>query len=282
MKWEEYLKAAGIPDAMWTGTCLSGFRLVFDRKSTNSLTSINLSEDKPNLVCVGSTGSGKTEFMRFVIANIIRRFSPRVMNLELVSGREGEFELPSGGFPYWLMPHLHSTTYLEDNPGLLTTLKKLAYDIEQRDYYLSSKAWSDITEYNTAMPVNDRIPYKVIILNEIMQFIYDSEEDNTCANLLSFILEHAGRVGYRIIMVEQGFKDNKVTKELLSLIDNKLALKCHPESSRVVLGADIASTIKSGTGEAYVKEEDTYSLVGISMIDESLLMEYINSMSGIR
>lgn len=113
----------------------------------------------PHLLIAGATGQGKSVLVNAIMCHLVARLRPEQLKLILVD-LKGGVELSF----YQELPHVESlTTRRHELPAKLLELQA---EMERRTEILRGNA-RDIDEYNRRRPAAKRLPYIVMVIDEI-------------------------------------------------------------------------------------------------------------------
>jgi len=114
----------------------------------------------PHVLVAGATGSGKSVLLRAFIATILFRASPTEVRLILVDPKRVEF---SG---YNDIPHLLTPVIVEPEKTL-PALKWALSEMNSRYHLFQETGARDISDFNAKKKEEERLPYVVIIVDEL-------------------------------------------------------------------------------------------------------------------
>ncbi len=114
----------------------------------------------PHVLVAGATGSGKSVLLRAVVASILTRASPAEARLILVDPKRVEFT------GYNDIPHLLTPVIVEPEKTL-PALKWALSEMNKRYRLFQEVGARDITDFNNKQKGGERIPYLVIIIDEL-------------------------------------------------------------------------------------------------------------------
>lgn len=115
----------------------------------------------PHLLVAGATGQGKSVMVNAILCHLARRWAPDVLQLWLVD-LKGGMELSY----YEGLPHLPPGRFVTKAPDLPELLADLQSEMDRRTALLRGEA-RDIDDYNAQQPAGRRLPYIVLVVDEI-------------------------------------------------------------------------------------------------------------------
>ena len=114
----------------------------------------------PHLLVAGSTGSGKSVFVNSLVTSIITRATPEEVRFIMVDPKRVELTIYNG------IPHL-ITPVIVDTQKVVNALQWMVTQMEQRLEQLAEEGARDIGSYNEKMVGPNRMPYLVLIVDEL-------------------------------------------------------------------------------------------------------------------
>ncbi|WP_129677722.1 FtsK/SpoIIIE domain-containing protein [Candidatus Chloroploca sp. Khr17] len=125
----------------------------------------------PHLLIAGATGTGKSVMVNAVLCQLIKRFDESVLQLWLVD-LKGGMELSY----YERLPHVH--TLVTKSPELPAMLLDLQVEMDRRTTLLRERESRDLDAYNAQMPRARRLPYIVLVVDEIANAMLNKSRVN--------------------------------------------------------------------------------------------------------
>jgi S-DNA-T family DNA segregation ATPase FtsK/SpoIIIE len=115
----------------------------------------------PHLLIAGATGSGKSVCMNSIVASILMQCRPEEVRFVMIDPKRVELS----GFA--LIPHLAFSSIVVDVEKVVGTLGAVLHEMEARYKRFASLAVRNIDAYNKHPKVNERMPYWVVIIDEL-------------------------------------------------------------------------------------------------------------------
>lgn len=212
----------------------------------------------PHGICIGATGSGKSEFLRTLVLGLAMTHSTEQLNLVLVDFKGGATFL---GLEH--LPHVSAViTNLEGETALVDRMQDaISGELDRRmevlraagnfknreDYEIARQAGAD-------MPP---MPHLLIVVDEFSELL------NARPEFIELFLQ-IGRVGRSIavhqLLASQRLEEGKL-KGLDTFLSYRIALRTFSAAeSRTVIGVPDAYELPPGPGNGYLKF-DTTSMV---------------------
>lgn len=124
----------------------------------------------PHLLIAGATQQGKSVMVNAILCQLIKRWAPEVVQLWLTD-LKGGMELAY----YEDLPHVPKGRFVTKAPDLPELLADLQTEMERRTSLMKGKA-RDLDDYNAKLPRNQRLPYIVLVVDEIANAMLNSSK----------------------------------------------------------------------------------------------------------
>ena len=205
----------------------------------------------PHGLCVGATGSGKSEFLRTLILGMITAHPPEVLNLVLVDFKGGATFLGLDR-----VRHVSAIiTNLADEAHLVARMQDaLAGEMNRRQELLRAAGhFANVADYEHArsqgltMPP---LPALFIVVDEFSELLSQHPE---FAELFVAIGRLGRSLGMHLLLASQRLDEGRL-RGLETHLSYRICLKTFSASeSRAVLGVPDAYHLPSSPGAAYLK-----------------------------
>ena len=205
----------------------------------------------PHGLCIGATGSGKSEFLRTLVLAMITSHSPETLNLILVDFKGGATFLGLEG-----IPHIAAIiTNLEDELTMVDRMRDaLAGEMNRRQELLRAAGnFPNVTEYERARANGadlDPLPALFIVVDEFSELLSQKPD---FAELLVMIGRLGRSLHIHLLLASQRLEEGKL-RGLDSHLSYRIGLKTFSAGeSRSVLGVPDAYHLPSVPGSAFLK-----------------------------
>lgn len=205
----------------------------------------------PHGLCIGATGSGKSEFLRTLVLSMITSHSPDVLNMVLVDFKGGATFLGLEG-----VPHIAAIiTNLEDELILVDRMRDaLAGELNRRQELLRAAGnFPNVNEYERARANGaelDPLPALFIIVDEFSELLSQKPD---FAELFVMIGRLGRSLHVHLLLASQRLEEGKL-RGLDSHLSYRIGLKTFSAGeSRSVLGVPDAYHLPSVPGSAFLK-----------------------------
>jgi len=194
----------------------------------------------PHLLIAGTTGSGKSIFLKTLIASIMYHLTPDEVRLVLVDPKRVEF----GIFSSSLFCACNIITDFEDVPPLF---EALVSEMEARYQLLERAGVSGIRQYNAETEPHLRRPYIVVVVDEFADLLMQNAEgfeDNIIR-----LAQKARASGIHLVMATQRPSADVIKGLLKTNIPGRIALTVSSQvDSKIILDTSGAETL-TGKGD---------------------------------
>lgn len=208
----------------------------------DGLLSIDPDADGPHMIVVGTTGSGKSELLRTMVASMALWSSPTEVTFVLVDYKGGSAFDACARLPH--VAGVVTDLDAEDDGKVVgRVLRGLEAELRRREQVLRAVGMSDRAEYQRSRPA-DPMPRLVIVVDELAALRAD------VPNFLSALVSVAQRgrsLGLHLVLATQR-PGSELTADVVANVALRIALRLTSrEDSRLVVGHTSASTISSRT-----------------------------------
>ena len=198
--------------------------------------SVITSIDKmPHLLVAGATGSGKSVAINSIILAILYNARPSEVKLAMVDPKMLELSV------YADIPHLLSPVVTQPKKAS-ETLKAIVAEMERRYRMLAEKGNKNIDSYNKAAPEAERLPYIVVIIDELadlMMTVAREVEDS-----IMRLAQMARAAGIHLIVATQRPSVDVITGLIKANLPSRISFQVSSKTdSRTILDANGAENL---------------------------------------
>ncbi|MDZ7959090.1 MAG: DNA translocase FtsK [Aulosira sp. DedQUE10] len=219
---EEYIQpqplAANAPVKIAIGVNLEGELVEADLSDPNTC----------HFLVGGTTGSGKSEFLRSLLLSLLCRHSPQHLKIALVDPKRvtfPEFEKMSWSY----------SSIVKDSDRAIELMDELVAEMESRYQRFEKAGCADLSTYNhrSAQP----IPRIVCIFDEYADFMAEKEIRTALEQSIKRLGAKARAAGIHLIIATQRPEAGIVTPLIRSNLPGRIALSTRSEAdSKIILG----------------------------------------------
>jgi DNA segregation ATPase FtsK/SpoIIIE, S-DNA-T family len=261
MRWQDLVGiddvACYMPAECWSGRSPRD-RLRVPIGTTGAGTSVELDIKEaaengmgPHGLCIGATGSGKSEFLRTVALGMMARHSPEALNLVLVDFKGGA---TFSGLE--TAPHVAAViTNLSDKAALVTRMRDaLTGEMQRRQEVLRAAGNLDgIAAYERTRRAGAQLgplPALFIIVDEFSELL---SQHSDFAEVFVAIGRLGRSLGMHLLLASQRLDEGRL-RGLESHLSYRVCLKTlSVNESRIVLGTSAAYELPGRPGAAYLR-----------------------------
>ncbi|MFI6514815.1 type VII secretion protein EccCa [Spirillospora sp. NPDC050679] len=205
----------------------------------------------PHGLCIGATGSGKSEFLRTLVLGLVMTHSSEQLNLVLVDFKGGATFLGMDG-----LSHVSAViTNLEDELPLVDRMYDALHGemVRRQEYLRASGNYASLRDYEKAREQGADLkpmPTLFLVLDEFSELLSAKPE---FADLFVMIGRLGRSLGVHILLASQRLEEGKL-RGLDTHLSYRIGLRTFSaQESRVVLGVPDAYELPSAPGHGYVK-----------------------------
>lgn len=184
-------------------------------------------EKMPHLMIAGATGSGKSVCINSIITSLLFNNSPADLRLMLVDPKRVEL------INYNDIPHL-LTPVVVDVDKTVSALKWTVWEMERRYKMFSELSKRNITAYNDAPGPEGKLPFIVIIIDELADLMATSSKE--VEGSIVRIAQMARATGIHLIVATQRPSVDVLTGLIKANINSRIAFATASQvDSRTIL-----------------------------------------------
>jgi len=181
----------------------------------------------PHLLIAGATGSGKSVCINGILASLLYRYSPKELKLILTDPKRVELT------GYNDIAHLLTPVIVEPDKTI-NAFRWAVLEMENRYKLLSEARARDIAVYNKKVKEEEKLPYIVIIVDELADVMIQS--GNEMEGLIVRIAQMARAVGIHLVIATQRPSVNVVTGLIKANVPTRIAFRVASQiDSRTIL-----------------------------------------------
>jgi DNA segregation ATPase FtsK/SpoIIIE, S-DNA-T family len=180
----------------------------------------------------GTTGSGKSEFLRSLLLSLLYRYSPQQLKIALVDPKRVTFP------EFEQMPWLHSPV-VKDSENAIALMAELVIEMQQRYQQFEAAGCPHITAYNTLLIQQQKppLPRLVCIFDEYADFMAEKDTRKELELSIKRLGAMARAAGIHLIIATQRPEAGVVTPIIRSNLPGRIALRTASiADSKIVLG----------------------------------------------
>jgi hypothetical protein len=184
-----------------------------------------------HLLIAGTTGSGKSEFMKAMLAALASRLSPQELQLVLIDPKRVTFNLP-GASPYLRAPIAH------DVGEALPLIEDCFTEMEHRYALLEERRLENVSQLTGAAA----LPRIIVLFDEFADLMLDRDSKKDLERLVTRLGAKARAAGIHLILATQRTEASVVTPLLRTNLPARISLRVMGErDSNLILGVPDAA-----------------------------------------
>ncbi len=193
----------------------------------------------PHLLIGGQAGSGKSSLLLIIASGLVQFHGPEVLRLSLVDPKRVTF---GPTFRTAIGAHLDGPI-LYSAEATMPLLDHLVDDMEQRYASFESAGVSDLTEYNEQAAKLDRLPRRVVLVDEFADLAAGGASKEFFS-LVDRLGAKARAAGIHLVLATQRPDRETVPSRLKANLGGKIALRVASKiNSQIILGQNGAEEL---------------------------------------
>lgn len=211
-------------------------------------------KDAPHTLIAGTTGSGKSILVQNLILDIVCTNTPSQAKIYLIDPKQGlDYSLLQG------LPQISGGVVTEQDKAA-ELLQAAVQEMKERMTAISGKA-SNVLQYNSLVPENERFPIIWLFHDEFAAWMIDEEYKELVSNVVQQLGMMARAAGIFLVFAAQRPEAKVMTAQLRSNLDNRLILRVASEAdSEMALGTKGAEQLL-GKGHIAVRLPEEQRLI---------------------
>lgn len=231
--------------------------------------------DMPHMLVAGTTGSGKTVFLRNVILTLLLASRPNELVLRLSSSKPMDFRI------FTRVRHVEGREMARDPSEALALAQELVQEMDRRIAVITD-AWCDnLGEFNTEHP-GRAMPRIVAVFDEYAEMIAsstDKAERDAFESAIGRLAQKARAAGIHLIVCMQRPDANALKGAIKANILHRFALKLpQNHDSRIILDESGAETLL-GQGDLLYKDANSRVVrLQVPFLDNASLKRHLQGL----
>ena len=181
----------------------------------------------PHLLIAGTTGSGKSVGINAMILSLLYRNSPDELKFVMIDPKMLEFSI------YNDIPHLLTPVITEPKKAIMA-LNSMVKEMERRYKLMAKARVKNIEGYNAKVSKEERMPYIVIIIDELADLMMTSGKDVEYS--IARLAQMARASGIHLIVATQRPSVDVVTGLIKANLPSRISFKVGQKiDSKVIL-----------------------------------------------
>ena len=181
----------------------------------------------PHMLIGGATNAGKSVCLNALIASLLFRATPDELKMILIDPKRVELSMFDG------IPHL-ACPVVKDAKQAAGTLRAAVQEMEHRYELFSRSGARNIDGYNERVPEEDRMPYIVIVVDELADLMMQAAAE--VEGSVTRLAQLARATGIHLVIATQRPSVDVITGVIKANISSRIAFACSSHhDSRTIL-----------------------------------------------
>jgi len=217
------------------------------------------SSNSPHLLIGGTTGSGKSEALNTILGGMTAHYTPEEVRLQLIDPKGTELQ------------HLADSRHVEgqigwDEDDAIAILERAVDEMQERYQMFKASRVRTLAEFNAQVLAAERLPRRVIVLDEYADLTSEPEAKKTIEMHLRRLAQKARAAGIHVIIATQKPDATVISTNLRSNLPAQLALRVKSSVESRVIMDDSGAESLTGKGDAFFKESGVLTRVQCARI----------------
>lgn len=196
----------------------------------------------PHYIIAGSTSSGKSNFIRFLILQLLRSHSPDDLRLFLVDPKVVTFNI------FKDLPHLYAPV-VSDAKKFSIVLNGIIEEVENRYRLFAENGVDNIRTLKQKNPeVAKQMPYIIVIVDEFADIVdsqrWDVKESIVMA--LKRLGQKARAAGIHMMLITQRATSTNIDGEIKANMPGRIAFRVASDGdSQIIIDDNVAAGVEN-------------------------------------
>lgn len=205
----------------------------------------------PHALVAGTTGSGKTVFLRQLLLTLLLHHEPATLSIRLSSSKPMDFNV------FTRVPHAGGIPLADDATAAGKLVDELVDEMDRRIRLISDEVCDNLVEFNDTVSADRRLPYVVAILDEYSETVLSIHDKQLRAQFepgVARLAQKSRAAGIHMVLCMQRPDAAVLQGPIKSNILHRFALKLPQQhDSRVILDENGAEALL-GRGDMLYKD----------------------------
>ena len=200
----------------------------------------------PNLIVLGVTGAGKTNFLNVIILSILYKARPDEVKFAMIDTKGVDLPLLNG------IPHMAFDAANNASDGL-KILKWMLNESTERLMLMNQKKTETLDEYNRY--TKEKKPRYVLMIDEYADF--KEKCDEYIDGMVIDIAKNSARTGIHVVLATQSAREDHLSPEIKSAIPGRACLVVADKRELKIAVDRTGERVLAGSGDMiFTKNEN--------------------------
>ena len=200
----------------------------------------------PNLIVLGITGAGKTNFLNAIILSVLYKARPDEVKLALIDTKGVDLPLLNG------IPHMDFNAARNASDGL-KILKWMLNESIERLALMNQKKTENLDEYNQY--TKEKKPRYVLIIDEYADF--KGKCDEAIDEMIIALTKNSIRTGIHVVLATQSARKEHLSPEIKAAIPSRACLAVADKRELKIAMNRTGVRVLAGSGDMiFTKDEN--------------------------
>lgn len=196
----------------------------------------NLKSD-PHILIAGKTRAGKSNYINTIVSTVIQTHSPAELRLALIDNKGGvEFSHYKG------IPHLLGDV-VKTPREVMPKLREVRQIMNERLALLEAAGKKDIFSYNASVPVQDRLPQIIVLIDEMQTLLNKGKWTRNVHHQLAVLGSQGAAPGIHLILCTQHPSKEVVPMPVKTNMSCFIAFRMSAHASQTILSEPLAAEL---------------------------------------
>lgn len=208
----------------------------------------------PHLLVAGATGSGKSVQVNSIILSLLYKATPEEVRLILVDPKMLELSIYEG------IPHLLLPVVINPRKASMA-LRWAVAEMERRYELLTKKSARNIVGYNKSVPKEEKLPYIVIIIDELADLMMTAAKDVEAS--VTRLAQMARAAGIHLILATQRPSVDVITGLIKANFTARISFKVSSKHDARTIIDTVGAEHLLGSGDMLFMSGGTSNLIRV-------------------
>ncbi|HZM64184.1 MAG TPA: FtsK/SpoIIIE domain-containing protein, partial [Candidatus Saccharimonadales bacterium] len=175
-------------------------------KRDGSIVRICFADETPHGLIVGRTGSGKTNFLTYMMSDLLHAYSPDDIQMYVVDGKKADLSVlgpGEGDETYFPQMRLLGSNVTDPEDGI-AILRHIEKEMERRYLSMNDKRVKDIEGLRSRLP-GEKWPRMLVVWDEVQELL-DGPLSDAAVNIINKLARQGRQAGVHLMLGTQNWQ----------------------------------------------------------------------------